>query len=233
MASNVEKRYRWRCSEPRRFSMLVLAACLAIFLANLEAQKAWSVYLPSRAQNALISNNLVRVASRTALRRLHRSAPRAAKAEEEEDDPRHRPIKGVTRLHEGDDQWPDWNPTEHRFGGRKPNFLTLPATFEAVVPLRIHSAPSLDADLIPGRIVQRGTVFSVEEAIQLPDFKGQDCYFLKPMRAFYKKGIPDRRPEDYGDGGWICNLETNKDHPMYLKFRISKRNLGGKVGGRK
>mmetsp|Transcript_67815 Transcript_67815/g.122185 ORF Transcript_67815/g.122185 Transcript_67815/m.122185 type:complete len:299 (+) Transcript_67815:57-953(+) len=104
--------------------------------------------------------------------------------------------------------------------GKPPQKLKLPATFEAVTPLRLHMAPSPDADLVPGRVIQKGTRFSVEEAVQWGRFRGQDVIFMKPTRAYFKKEKP-LDDEDWGQGGWICDLGTVKG-PWFLR-KVVKR----------
>lgn len=112
----------------------------------------------------------------------------------------------------------EWDPMWPK--GPKPQTLKLPATFEAVVPLLVWSAPSFDAETMPGRLVQKGTKFSVDEVVQCGKFKGKDILFLKPKRAFFKKGWP-LDDEDYGQGGWLCDTCFDQG-PLYLRKMVKR-----------
>eukprot|EP00434_Breviolum_minutum_P023765 symbB.v1.2.020964.t1/scaffold1791.1/size101237/4 len=94
------------------------------------------------------------------------------------------------------DENQEWHPLLRK--GRPPSPLKLPASFEALTSLAIYSAPRLDADLIPGRVVQKGTHFSVEEVVYEGKMRGQDVIFLKPKRVYYKasRNMPDDGEED-------------------------------------
>ncbi|CAE7573645.1 unnamed protein product [Symbiodinium natans] len=102
-----------------------------------------------------------------------------------------------------------WHPLMKK--GRPHGPIKLPASFEALRSLRIFEEPRLDAELLPERVVQKGTHFSVEEVVYDGQIRGQAIFFLKPKRVFYKesRNLPDDG-EDYGEGGWLCGIGTEK-----------------------
>eukprot|EP00439_Symbiodinium_sp_Y106_P068956 s1975_g11.t2 len=106
-----------------------------------------------------------------------------------------------------------WHPLMRK--GRPHGPIRLPASFEALRSLRVFKAPRLNADLFPERVVQKGTHFSVEEVVYDGQVRGQPIFFLKPKRVFYKanRNLPDDG-EDYGEGGWLCGVGTDKDIAM-------------------
>ncbi|CAL1138149.1 unnamed protein product [Cladocopium goreaui] len=118
------------------------------------------------------------------------------------------------------DENQEWHPLLRK--GRPPSPLKLPASFEALTSLSIYTAPRLDADLIPGRVVQKGTHFSVEEVVFQGKLRGQDVIFLKPKRVYYKasRNMPDDG-EDYGQGGWLCDLGTEKG-PWFCRKLVKR-----------
>ncbi|CAK9019633.1 unnamed protein product [Durusdinium trenchii] len=113
-----------------------------------------------------------------------------------------RPITALrARIPQEADPNVQWHPMMKK--GRPPGPLKLPASFEALTSLSVYTAPRLDADLIPGRVVQKGTHFSVEEVVYQGKVRGQDVYYKA------SRNMPDDG-EDYGQGGWLCDLGTQK-----------------------
>uniref|UniRef100_A0A7S4R5A1 Uncharacterized protein n=1 Tax=Alexandrium monilatum TaxID=311494 RepID=A0A7S4R5A1_9DINO len=128
---------------------------------------------------------------------------------------RHRTAR---RLQDYEDPNAEWDPT-FPFG-RPPNPLKLPCTFRLIAPVRLYKEPFVEAELLPDRVIQKNTHFSVEEIEFGPRIRGVDVIFLRPKRAYYKKHKPDDG-EDYGQGGWICDTCLAKG-PRYLT-KIVKR----------
>ncbi|CAJ1337601.1 unnamed protein product [Effrenium voratum] len=114
----------------------------------------------------------------------------------------------------------EWHPLLLK--GRTPPRIKLPASFEALTSLQIYTAPRLDANLVPHRVVQKGTHFSVEEVVYQGRIRGQDVIFLKPKRVYYKasRNLPDDG-EDYGQGGWLCDLGTDRG-PWFCRKKVKR-----------
>jgi len=108
--------------------------------------------------------------------------------------------------------------------------VSVPATFEVLVPLRPFCKPKAGSKVMKDRVIQKGTRFSAEEIIHIDNgFQGSPLFFVRPKieHQMEQQGITsDEIEQDFGEGGWISSIHLEKGNPCFKRPVLARVKYG-------
>mmetsp|Transcript_13247 Transcript_13247/g.33220 ORF Transcript_13247/g.33220 Transcript_13247/m.33220 type:complete len:206 (-) Transcript_13247:59-676(-) len=104
--------------------------------------------------------------------------------------------------------------------------VSVPATFEVLVPLRPFYLPKAGSKVMKDRVIQKGTKFSAEEIIHIEEgFQGAPLFFVRPKIEHQREQqgyTSDEIEQDFGEGGWISSINLEKGSPSFKRKTLGR-----------